>query len=47
MEIPSILAVFLLIALAVISRGYILSEWLKWAWKGREEQIASLKANSK
>ena len=42
MELPSILAVFLFIALAVISRGYVLSEWLKWAWKGREEQIASL-----
>lgn len=47
MEIPYILAVFLFIALAIISRGYVLSEWLKWAWKGREEQIASLRTTSK
>ncbi|MBA7657908.1 hypothetical protein ES703_65851 [subsurface metagenome] len=42
MELPYILAVFLVIALAIIGRGYILSEWLKWARKGREKQIASV-----
>ena len=44
MEIPNVLAVFLILALAIISRGYILSEWMKWARKGRDKQIASANA---